>query len=347
MHRNFQKKLFKALYLTISLTIISCHSYAAEEIVFGTDWRAQAEHGGFYQAQALGFYEELGLKVRIKQGGPQVNHSQQLVSGKIDFGMAPNSFIPLNFLEQSIPIIAIAAFFQRDPAVLIAHKSQNYSSLTDLKYKKIMISPDTRIGFWRFLRVRFGFNNQQIKPYTFNLAPFLANEELIQQGYLTSEPFLIKQTGIQPSVFLLADSGYNSYAGIVQCSEALIQENPALVTAFINASIKGWYSFLYDDPSPAFRLISVDNPEMDKRLLEFAHQIMLNERLIDNEDSRVNGIGTMNLRRWKAFYETMVQDALYSPDLNISKVFTNQFASQSDAFKERQKKLRKGNQIDR
>ena len=300
-------------------------SRGADEITFGTDWRAQAEHGGFYQAQALGLYDDADLAVTIRQGGPQINHSQLLAAGRLDFGMAPNSFIPLNFAFQEIPVIAVAAMFQKDPAVLIAYAARGHNTLADLKGERIMISPDTRIGFWRFLKVRFGFTDDQIAPYTFTVAPFLADPAAVQQGYLTSEPFLIRNAGIDPNVFLLADSGYASYAAVIQTSQRMIDRNPDVVQRFVDASIRGWYSFLYEDPSPAYALIKRDNPDMTDELLEYGHEMLRRYGLVDSGDAARYGIGAMTQARWRAFFEVMAEDNVYPADLDFTKAYTLQF----------------------
>lgn len=298
---------------------------AADDITFGTDWRAQAEHGGFYQAKAVGFYEEAGLNVTLRQGGPQVNHSQLLAAGRLDFGMSPNSFIPLNFAFQEIPVVAVAAMFQKDPAVLISHASRGHAQLADLRGERIMISPDTRIGFWRFLKVRYGFTDDQIAPYTFNVAPFLANPLSVQQGYLTSEPFLIEESGIEPKVFLLADSGYTSYAAVIQTSQRIIERNPDLVQRFVDASIKGWYSYLYSDPAPANALIKADNPDMSDDLLTYGREMLRRYGLVDSGDAALNGIGMMTRDRWKSFFNVMVEDNVYPADLDFEKAYTLDF----------------------
>lgn len=298
---------------------------AADEITFGTDWRAQAEHGGFYQALALGLYEDAGLDVTIRQGGPQVNHSQLLAARRIDFGMAPNSFIPLNFAYQEIPVVAVAAMFQKDPAVLIAHASRGHEVLADLRSERIMISPDTRIGFWRFLKVRYGFTDNQIAPYTFNVAPFLADITAVQQGYLTSEPYVIREAGIDPSVFLLADSGYASYAAIIQTSRMMIDKKPDVVQRFVDASIRGWYSFLYTDPKPAYALIQKDNPDMSMELLNYSHEMLRRYGLVDSGDAGLYGIGMMSRARWQSFFEVMAADNVFSDDVDVEKAYTLDF----------------------
>jgi NitT/TauT family transport system substrate-binding protein len=328
MTRQRRPRLAKKMFVVLAFllgNLAALYVKASDEISFGTDWRAQAEHGGFYQAQALGLYEEAGLDVTIRQGGPQVNHAQLLAAGRLDFGMAPNSFIPLNFAYQEIPVIAVAAIFQKDPAVLISHATRGHKSLADLRAERIMISPDTRIGFWRFLKVRYGFEDNQIAPYTFNVAPFLADTSAVQQGYLTSEPFIIQETGIEPNVFLLADSGYASYAAIIQTSQRLADSNPDLVQRFVDASIRGWYSFLYSDPSPAYALIKKDNPDMTDELLNYGREMLRRYGLVDSGDAAKYGIGIMTPARWKAFFDVMVEDNVYPADLDYTKAFSPRF----------------------
>src|SRR3954454_15870035 len=184
---------------------------AAENVIFGTDWKAEAEHGGYYQAIAAGIYRQHGLDVTLRQGGPQVNHAQLLAAGRLDFNLAPNSFVPLNFMRENIPMVAVAAIFQKDPSVLIAHPGQGNDSLAALKGKPIMIGSDTRVTSWQFLKQKFGYADDQIRPYAFSAALFLADPKAVQQGYLTSKPFTIEQQGEKPVVMLLADAGYASY----------------------------------------------------------------------------------------------------------------------------------------
>lgn len=297
----------------------------ANVLTVGTDWRAQAEHGGYYQALATGLYAKAGLEVVIRQGGPQVNHSQLLAAGKLDISIAPNSFIPLNFVDQNVPVVAVASMFQKDPAVLIAHPGQGHDSLEALKGEKIMISPDTRIGFWRFLKSRYGFSDDQIAPYTFNLAPFLANPKAVQQGYATSEPFQIERSGTQPVVMLLSDSGYTSYASLVVVSRKLVEERPDLVQRFVDASILGWADYLNGDPAPANALIKRDNPDMTDELLAYGRSKLKDYGIILSGEATSLGIGTMNDARWKEFFELMAADGLYPSGMDYRQAYTLQF----------------------
>src|SRR5215472_13951090 len=181
---------FLSAVLCVAVTIATAGRGAAEEASFGTDWKAEAEHGGYYQAIATGIYRGHGLEVTLRQGGPQVNHAQLLAAGRLDFNLAPNSFGPLNFVSENIPMVAVAAIFQKDPSVLIAHPGQGNDTLAALKGKPIMIGSDTRIGSWIFLKNKFGYSDNQIRPYAFSVAPFLSDPKAIQQGYLSSEPFI-------------------------------------------------------------------------------------------------------------------------------------------------------------
>src|SRR5258708_5879957 len=268
MNKGLSRKLRCLLGTIVGLAVLAGMA-RAETVSFGTDWKAEAEHGGYYQAIATGIYKKYGLEVNLRQGGPQVNHAQLLAAGVLDFNLASNSFAPLNFAQQSIPMVSVAALFQKDPSVLIAHPGQGNDGLADLKGKPIMISGDTRTGWWLFLKQKFGYTDDQIRPYNFSAAPFLADKKAIQQGYLSSEPYTIEKAGVKPVVLLIADAGYSSYGSIIQTSTKLTQEKPDLVQRFVNASIEGWYSYLYGDPSPGNALIKNDNPEMNDDLIGY------------------------------------------------------------------------------
>ena len=318
-------RLFGALaaLATAGLAVFGVH--AAEKVTFGTDWRAQAEHGGFYQALARGFYRAKGLDVTIRQGGPQINHAQLLAAGKVAFSLSSNSFIVLNYARENIPMVAVAAIFQKDPQVLIAHPGQGSDTLAALKGKPIFIGSDTRIGSWLFLKSKFGYTDDQIRPYTFSIAPFLVRKSIIQQGYLGSEPFLIEQKGIRPVVHLLADAGYRSYGALVQTSRKLTQEKPAVVRAFVAASIEGWKDYLNGDPAPGNALIRRDNPEMTDALLAYGRAKMNEYGIVDSGDAKTQGIGAMTDARWKAFFDQMSAQGLYPAPMNWRAGFSTDF----------------------
>jgi NitT/TauT family transport system substrate-binding protein len=314
--------------LSIAALIAAAASVRAEDRVsFGTDWKAEAEHGGYYQAIAAGIYKKHGLEVTLRQGGPQVNHAQLLAAGRLDFNEAPNSFISLNFVNENIPMVAVAAMFQKDPSVLIAHPGVGNDSLAALKGKPIMIGADTRVGWWLFLKAKFGYTDDQIRPYTFNVAPFLVDKNAVQQGYLTSEPFIIEQQGVKPVVFLIADAGYASYGSIIQTSMKMAEEKPDLVQRFVDASIEGWYSYLQGDPAPANALIKKDNPEMSDEILAYAIARIKQAGIVDSGDTQRMGIGAMSDGRWQDFFKVMAEQGLYPKTLDYRKAYTLRFVN--------------------
>ena len=298
---------------------------SAESVAFGTDWKAEAEHGGFYQAIATGIYQRYGLDVTLRPGGPQVNHAQLLAAGVLDFNIASNSFVPLNFVREQIPMVAVAAIFQKDPSVLIAHPGQGDDSLAALKGRPIMISGDTRVTSWLFLKQKFGYTDDQIRPYGFSVAPFLADPKAIQQGYLTSEPFIIEKEGVHPVVLLLADAGYGSYGALIETSEKLAREKPDLVQRFVDASIEGWNSYLNGDPAPGNALIKKDNPEMTDALIAYGMEKMKAYGIVDSGEAKQNGIGAMSEARWRDFFDTVVKAGLYPAEMDFRKAYTLQF----------------------
>jgi NitT/TauT family transport system substrate-binding protein len=297
---------------------------AQDHVNFGLDWRAEAEYGGYYQALATGVYAAHGLDVTIQQGGPQVNHMQLLIAGRLDFNLGGGRAI--EFAQGHLPFLAVAAIFQKELAVLIAHPGQGNDSFAALKGKPIMIGNDTRNGWWRFLAAKYGYSDSQIRPYAFSLAPFLADKNAVQQGYYSSEPYLIRQKiGFEPVVLPLSDAGYLAYASIITTSAKLVHERPDLVQRFIDASIEGWYSYLYGDPSPADKLIVQANPDMPADLIAFGRKTMIDQGIVDSGDARTLGIGAMTDARWKAFYETMIAVGVYKPGVDLSAAYTTQF----------------------
>jgi NitT/TauT family transport system substrate-binding protein len=307
---------------------------AADRVRFGLDWKAEAEYGGFYQALATGLYAKHGLDVTIAEGGPQVNHMMLLMAGRLDFNLAGGRAI--EFAEKDLPFRAIAAIFQKSLSVLIAHPGQGNDGFAALKGKPIMIGADVRVGWWRFLAAKYGYDDSQIRPYTFNLAPFLADEKAIQQGYASSEPYLIrKESGVGPVVLPLAEAGYQDYANIIETSEKLIRERPDIVQRFVDASIEGWYAYLYGDPAPANRLIMRANPEMPADLVAFGRKTLIARGIVDSGDAKTLGIGAMTDARWQAFYRSMTDVGVYKPGIDLKKAYTTRFVDKGVGLESR------------
>lgn len=318
MIRRFTLALAAAL-------IFASPARAAEKISFVTDWVAEAEHGGFYQAAAMGLYEARGLDVTIRQGGASVNVPLLLAAGAADLGIGSNSFIPLNLLKAGAKVKAVAAVFQKDPQVLITHPRGDVRSIADMKGKPIMIS-DASIGtIWVWLKARYGFTDSQIRKYTNNLVPFLVDPKAIQQGYVFAEPYLIGKTlGRAPQVFLLADDGYPGYASLLLAPESQIATRPAAIRAFVAASIEGWRHYLNGDPAPGNALIKTQNPEMTDELLAQAIGSLKQFGIVTAGDE-TGGIGTMTDARWQVFFEAMVKQGVYPRDLPYKSAYTLEF----------------------
>ena len=312
--------------LLAAFFVVVSPAHALEPVSFATDWKAQAEQGGFYQAKALGLYEKAGLDVTIRGGGPGVNIPQLLGAGAIDFGMGSNSFIPLNMVRAGVPATAVMAAFQKDPQVLITHPRDDIKSLSDMKDKPVMIADASVNAFWVWLKARYGFSDRQIRKYTFNLAPFLVNEQAIQQGYVTSEPYTIaEQGGIDPQVFLLSDYGYPSYAAMVLAQNRLIEDKPEIVQAFVNASIEGWRSYIFSDPAPGNALILKANPDMTQDILDQATEQMRARAMLLPENGTAENIGAMDAARWQAFFTIMSENGVYPSGLDWRAAFTTRF----------------------
>jgi NitT/TauT family transport system substrate-binding protein len=301
---------------------------APVKVTFVTDWKAQAEHGGFYYAVAEGLYKKAGLDVTIKQGGPAVNTPQLIAAGAVEFAMGSNHFQPLNLVKEGADAVAVAAIFQKDPQVLITHPRTDIKSIADMKGKPVMISDATVSTWWTWTRSRYGFNDKQIRKYTFNLAPFLTDKNAIQQGYVTSEPYTIETQGkIKPQVYLLADYGYPGYANFIMARGKDVRENPKLVQAFVDASIDGWKGYLNGNPAKANALIRKDNPDMTDDIIAQAIKQMRDRGMVEGGDAAKLGIGAMTEARLKDFFDQMAANKVFDAKLDHKKAFSLSFVN--------------------
>ncbi|NJO42557.1 MAG: ABC transporter substrate-binding protein [Cyanobacteria bacterium CRU_2_1] len=306
----------------------STNTNKLDKVTLGTEWVAQAEHGGFYQAIATGIYNDHGLEVTIKQGGPRANNNLLLMLGAVDFiiGYAADA---INSVEAGIPKITVAAPFQKAPQVLIAHPNTGNDSLENLKGKPILISAAATVSYWPFLKAKYGFTDDQKRPYDFDPNPFLADKNLIQQGYLTSEPFEVERRGgFEPVVILLADNGYNPYTNTIETRTQLVETNPNLVQRFVDASIKGWYSYL-ENPTPGNQLIQKDNPDMTDEQIIYSIQKLKEYGIVVSGDAEIMGIGAMTDARWKEFFDSTVEVGVFKPGVNYKNAYTLKFINKS------------------
>jgi NitT/TauT family transport system substrate-binding protein len=298
-----------------------------DKVRFGTNWVAEAEHGGYYQALADGTYKKYGLDVTIVPGGPNVNNRILLPVGKLDFFMSANSLQAFDAVEHGIPTIAVAASFQKDPQVLIAHPGKA-DKFEDLKKLTLFVSKEGIVSYFKWLQADYGFDAAKVKPYTFNPQPFLADPNSAMQGYVTSEPFAVEHQGhFKPKVFLLADQGFNSYSTLIETRRDLVEKRPDLVQRFVDASAIGWYHYIYGDSRPGNDLIKKQNPEMTDALLAYSIAKMKEYGIVDSGDSAKLGIGAMTDAHWKSFFDKMVRAGVLKAGLDYKKAYTLQFVN--------------------
>jgi NitT/TauT family transport system substrate-binding protein len=299
-------------------------AHALDKVVFLTNWYAQAEHGGFYQAQAEGIYRNHGIEVTIKTGGPQVNVYQLLLAGKADFVMGYD-IATLNAVEQNLPLVTVAATFQYDPAGLIAHP--DVQKIEDLKSRTLLIGQASETTFWPWLKAKYGFTERQKRPYAFSVQQFLVDKNVAQQGYITSEPYSIEKAGIKPKIFHLAKYGYPPYAQTIVTLEKTVKAKPELIRRFIEASALGWKSYLAN-PAPGNALIRKDNPQIEDAQLAFSVAKMREYGVVEGGDAKVSGLFTMTDARWKQTFEFMRDAKLLKPGTDYRKAYTLEFVKQ-------------------
>ncbi|MBV8849094.1 MAG: ABC transporter substrate-binding protein [Methylobacteriaceae bacterium] len=304
------------------------HAFALDRVSFATNWLAEAEHGGFYQALVDGTYERYGLDVKIIQGGPQANNRLLLAAGRVDFYLGANMIQALHAVEQGIPTLVVASLFQKDPLILMSHPSSGLDRFEDLPRATAFIGKDNLVSVYQWLKNAHSFHEEKTKPYNFNPAPFIADKNSIQQGYVTSEPYEVeRQGGFKPNIFLLADYGYDSYSTTIDVRADLVAQKPDLVQRFVDASIIGWHNYIYGDNAKANARIKQDNPEMTDGQLAFSVAKLREYGIVDSGDSRVLGIGAMTDERMRSFFDKMVVAKVIAPNIDYRKAYTLAFVN--------------------
>ncbi len=298
-----------------------------DRVSFQTNWRAQAEHGGYYHAAAAGIYRRHGIECEIRQGGPQQNPAQLLLAGRVDFIMS-NGFQALNYVRENLPFLTIASIMQKDPQILMTHEGNGINSFEDMRGRPILVGAAGRVTYWPFLRARFGFTDEQIRPYTFNIGPFMVDRMAIQQGFLSSEPYAAMEAGARPRVFLIADAGYETYQTTIDVSRRMLEQRTDLVQRFVNATIEGWSQYMTGQGIDAANaLIKRDNPEMTDAKIAYAIRVMNERGIVMSGDAERLGIGAMTDERWERFYNGMRDAGVFPAGMEFRRAYSLQFVN--------------------
>jgi NitT/TauT family transport system substrate-binding protein len=299
-----------------------------DKVTFGTNWVAEAEHGGFFQAVADGTYKKYGLDVTIVPGGPNDNNRMLLVAGKLDFFMTANTLMSFDAVANNVPVVSVAAMFQKDPQVFLTHPESKIAKLEDLKPLTLFVSKEGITSYYQWLKSEYGFSEKNVRPYSFNPQPFIATPQSAMQGYVTSEPYAVEKTaGFKPGVILLADNGFNTYSTLIETRLDVIDKKPDVVQRFVDASVVGWYTYIYGDNSAGNAMIRKLNPEMTDEMLAYSVAKMKEYGIVDSGDTLKDGIGAMTDQRVTSFFDKMVRAGVVKPDIDYRKSYTLRFVN--------------------
>jgi NitT/TauT family transport system substrate-binding protein len=330
MNPAFLPRALTATMLALLAAVVPVRAQTLDKVSFGTNWVAQAEHGGFFQAVADGTYKKYGLDVTIVPGGPNTNNRTLLIAGKLDFFMTANTLQSLDAVANNVPVTAVAAIFQKDPQVFLTHPEVKITKLEDLKPLTLFVSKEGIASYYQWLKSEYRFDEKKVRPYTFNSQPFLANKQSAMQGYVTSEPYAVeKAAGIKPGVILIADYGFNAYSTLIETRNEIIDKTPDLVQRFVDASVIGWYNYLYGDNAAANAAIKKLNPEMTDELLAYSAAKMKEYGIVDSGDTLKDGIGAMSDARVASFFDKMVRAGVVRRDIDFRKAYTLRFVNKA------------------
>jgi NitT/TauT family transport system substrate-binding protein len=317
-----------AAVLALMAALAPARGQTLDKVSFGTNWVAEAEHGGFFQAVADGTYKKYGLDVTIVPGGPNSNNRMLLSAGKLDFFMTANTLQSFDAVANKVPLVAVAAIFQKDPQVFLTHPETRITKLDDLKPLTLLVSKEGVASYFQWLKSEYGFSESKVKPYTFNPQPFIVNKQSAMQGYVTSEPYAVeKAAGFKPNVVLLADYGFNAYSTLIETRTEIVDKKPDLVQRFVDASVIGWYNYLYGDNKPGNAMIKQINPEMTDELLAYSVAKMKEYGIVDSGDTLKDGIGAMTDARVASFFDKMVRAGVVRRDIDYRQAYTLRFAN--------------------
>lgn len=314
----------------VVLPLAPARSQTLDKVSFGTNWVAEGEHGGFFQALADGTYKKYGLDVTIVPGGPNENNRMLLIAGKLDFFMSANSLQTFDAVTNKVPLVAVAAMFQKDPQVFLTHPEAKVSKIEDLKPLTLLVSKEGIVGYFQWMKSRYGFSESQVKPYTANAQPFLVNKQVAMEGYVTSEPYAVEKTaGFKPNVLLIADYGFDAYSTLIETRRDLVDKKPDLVQRFVDASIVGWYHYIYGDNSAGNAMIKKLNPEMTDELLAYSVATMKQHGIVDSGDAIKSGIGAMTDARMADFFEKMANAGIVKSTIDYRQGYTLRFVNKA------------------
>jgi NitT/TauT family transport system substrate-binding protein len=339
MNPAFLPRTLTAALVALVAALAPARGETLDKVSFGTNWVAEAEHGGFFQAVADGTYKKYGLDVTIVPGGPNSNNRMLLIAGKLDFFMSANTLQSFDAVTNKVPLVTVAAVFQKDPQVFLTHPEVKISKLEDLKPLTLLVSKEGVASYFQWLKSEYGFSESKVKPYTFNSQPFIVNKQSAMQGYVTSEPYAVeKAAGFKPNVVLLADYGFNAYSTLIETRTEIVDKKPDLVQRFVDASIIGWYNYLYGDNTPGNAMIKKLNPEMTDELLKYSIAKMKEYGIVDSGDTLKDGIGAMNDARVASFFDKMVRAGVVRRDIDYRQAYTLRFINKAVGLDLRPKK---------
>lgn len=332
------RRVFAVSLVTSLLALFAgCGKPAAEtadkaaapiKIRLQTDWFPQAEHGGFYQALARGYYRDAGLDVEILPGGPGATVAQKLIAAQADVAIARSDDLILN-VSAGLPFTIVSAFMQHDPQAILVHAESPVKTFKDLQGRSIMAVPGS--NWISFLKARHQIDFTII-PSNFGLAQFMADKTFIQQCFITNEPFYVEQNGQKARTLLIADSGFDPYR-VIFTTNKFLREHPEAVRAFVAASLKGWDEFMKGDNTAGKALIRERNDKMTAEFMNYSITSMADNRLIHGDETKNETLGLLTTRRLQAQVDALVALKIMPAPVAVEKFAT--FDVQPEALRAR------------
>jgi NitT/TauT family transport system substrate-binding protein len=286
-----------------------------EKVTLLMNWFAQAEQGGYWQAQAAQTGKADGLDIEVQQGGPQIQTIPQVAAGKADFGVAQADELLLARAE-GVPVVEVFGGMDKYLQCLMFHPSAGIQDFSDISGHQVAVAPSG--GFWPYIKGHYHLQDVKEINFTGSLAEFKRNEDLVQQCFITSEPYFARQEGIDFDTLLIAEAGYNPYSQGLFTSERVIKEEPDLVRKVVKAAQEGWRQFLAD-PAKSRDLVLKVNKDMEQAPFDFAW------KELKDGDYFGDPIGGMTAERWDTMKKQLEEAGVLEKPVDVNSVWTDEF----------------------
>ena len=296
--KRWELRLLRRLFVAACLFLLASHPAAAlDQVSMQLKWKHQFQFAGYYAALEQGFYRDAGLDVSIREGGPDIDVTEAVATGKADFGVCSANV--LRDWTAGRRLVVLAVIFQHSPAIILVPRRADISNVSELRGRTLMDTPGSDEIAAMLKHEGVDYNALPRIAHQGDPRDLLAGKADAMVAYSTNEPFVLERLGAAYRTFSPSTYGIDFYGDNLCTSEAEVNAHPERVAAFRAASLKGWaYAIAHKDATIDLILRSYSRKKsFDALLFEAEHT----ETLVGRDPDR---IGEQDPERWRGIART-------------------------------------------